>query len=147
MIKLVKWMNQSMYVTWLYLVIGIVTICFGLKVTLDTRHFLDNSISAAGIVEELEFDDGSYYPIVSFKDEMGEKRTFRSSIGCNPACHEVFDSVEILYELNTDSRPEIKSFLSIWFGTILLASVGGGFLLRSAHKIYGLYRTKKRGVT
>jgi len=87
MFKLVKCMNQSVGVAWFYLMTGIGLLIAGLYLTASTLDFLDNSIVTDGIVSELIPRDGSYYPVVSYKDLSGDSKLFRSRFGCSPACY------------------------------------------------------------
>jgi hypothetical protein len=131
MFKLVKWMNQSIGVAWLYLITGIGLVIAGLYLTASTLDFLDNSIVTKGIVSELISHDGSYHPIVIYKDLSGDSKSFRSRFGCSPACYHKDEIVQVLIDSSGKSEPKIKGLFSVWGAHILLFGIGFIFSISS----------------
>ena len=136
MFKVVKWMNQSRLIAWLYLLIGLGALYTCYVITNDTLLFLENNFKASGTVDELKLDDGSYYAVVSFRDATGSEQNFVSNVGCSPACYSIAEKVEVLYQHTSDSEPRINDFNSIWFASYLIFGIGLVFFLVGAWHIY-----------
>src|SRR5687768_6517911 len=87
----------------------------------NEQQFLNKAISAPGIVTQMGESRSSkgsptYYPIVEFTDQAGQKTIFSSSYSSSPPAYEVGETVEVLYEPGKPSQAEIKGFFSQWLG-------------------------------
>lgn len=100
-----------------------------------TNEFLKTSIEANGTVVELletKSENSSsitYKPEVQFKDKCGNLIQFVSSTSSNPPSYSIGEKVEVLYNPESSNDAKIKSFFSLWGGTIILGILGAVFLI------------------
>lgn len=71
----------------------------------------------------------AYRPTIHFINHKGEKVEFTSSVGTNPPSYSKGQKVEILYRPDEPQNAQINDFSSLWFDSITLGSMGGGFFI------------------
>ena len=135
MFSIVNKMNNSRKIGYLYLVLGILSIVGGLYVTKSTYDFIENALSAEGVVLELMQRDDSLYPKIEFQDYTGKSHTFEANYGCSPACYKEQERVNILYLADEITNTEINSFMALWLPSLLLLGVGSSFVIVSLLQI------------
>lgn len=118
------------------LVVGVAMLAGAVYMCNDAQSFLAGAAHAQGTVadlqrtESLSHDDNhtytsvSYYPIVQFTDASGKRIEFTSSSGSNPPAYSRGDQVDVLYQADAPEKARINSFLSLWFGPLLVGGLG-----------------------
>lgn len=118
------------------LVLGVAMLAAAVYMYGNTRSFLAGAVRANGTVvalqrtESLEHDDHhtyqtvSYFPIVQFTDASGKRIEFTSDSGSNPPAWSRGDKVEVLYHADAPEKARINSFMSLWFGPLLVGGLG-----------------------
>ena len=97
----------------------------------DTKSFVDNfEVVVDGVVKS----KNDYRTIVEFVDQKGRWSTNRiiisnSSSGSNPASYSKGQKVKVFFDRNKPKEAQIKSFFSLWFGTIITGTLGFGLFL------------------
>lgn len=66
----------------------------------------------------------SYRPLIQFKTEDGETRTFESELSSNPPKYSVEQPVEIIYNPADPRNAEINNPWALWFSPTLLTAFG-----------------------
>jgi hypothetical protein len=101
------------------------------RVAIGEWNFIKTSITAEGTVisfveRSSNKGDTNYAPVVQYSDVEGNTHTFVSSLASSPPSYAIGQKVTIL--ISSDGGiPQIKSFMSQWFGSI----IGGIFALLS----------------
>lgn len=136
--KALKWVSIIFFLVGVGLLVG------GIFSVKNTKQFLAAAVKASGVVERLELDssrdsDGhyssTYFPVVQFQTPDGRSISFRSSSGSNPPAFAEGEAVQVLYDPSVPQRAKIDTFMSVWFGNLLLcvmgllfSGIGGGML-------------------
>ncbi len=103
------------------------------------KKFLDSGTTTVGTVIRVEKseststdEDGfsststSYYPVLEFTDQNGKKHEFKASVGGNNKNKwKISQTTEIIYDPTNPKKASIKSFMQLWFTTLLLGFFGG----------------------
>lgn len=71
----------------------------------------------------------SYHPLIQFKTEDGQTRTFESDLSSNPPKYSVEQPVEIIYDSADPRNAEINNPWALWFSPTLLTAIGGIVLI------------------
>jgi len=113
--------------------IGLGMLAGGFYLHRSTQRFLEVAESAQGSVfnhvqqRSTDGDDGSvsysYYPEVRFTAQ-GSEITFKSSVGSDPPAYRIGESVEVLYDPANPHDAKIRSFTSLYLGTLLVSGMG-----------------------
>ncbi|HEX6614415.1 MAG TPA: DUF3592 domain-containing protein [Rhodanobacteraceae bacterium] len=118
------------------LVVGVAMLAGAVYMYNDARGFLADAVHAQGTVvdlqrtESLSHDDNhtytsvSYYPMVQFTDASGKRIEFTSGSGSNPPAYSRGDQVDVLYHADAPEKARINSFMSLWFGPLLVGGLG-----------------------
>ena len=147
MFSVVRKMNNSIKVGYLYLILGVLMFLGGLYITKSMSDFIDNALSAKGTVIELVQKEDSLYPIVSFKDKTEKQHTFESNFGCSPACYKEQEQVTVLYSDGNVKAPKVSGFMSLWLPSLLLLGTGISFVIVSLFQIKRLRGSMAQSVT
>lgn len=125
-----KVMNIIKYV---FAVAGICLLLGALFAYRSTSAFLAESVKAEGTVVDFvpSRSDNSitYRPVVQFTGQSGEEIEFVSSAGSNPPGYSAGQTVEVLYRPDDPQHATINGFFSLWGASVILALLGGPFLL------------------
>jgi hypothetical protein len=148
-------------VFWIGLVFGLVgtAIMIGGGFSLNhSRSFSDGGVSVQGVVVDLAYSrdsdgDGTYAPVVEYRDREGRPHTYRSSSGSSPPSYDVGERVTILYRPDQPSRAVIDDFWDRWalpafllgFGAIF-AVVGWGLALAYYRRRWTVAKLRTSGV-
>ncbi len=124
---------------------GVVLLVWAFSDYRSTSTFVAGATQIEGKVVELiekitdDAENGrsyAYFPRVEFVDSTGVTRNFISTSGGNPPSYREGDPVEVTFPQNRSEDARINSFMSLWFGPIVMAAfgaiftlVGGGLLL------------------
>jgi len=136
-------MNNSSEVGYLQLALGVLMVIGGLYIIKSTSEFVSSALSAKGVVLESVQKDDYFYPRIEFQDLTGNLHIIDASPGCNPACYEDLDHVNILYRPNTILDAKIDSFMGLWLSGVGVFSVGTSFVIMS---LFQLKRLKRKVV-
>jgi len=137
-------------VFWIGLVFGLIglAIMIGGGFALDySRSFDEGGVKAPGIVVDLDYSqdsdgDGSYRPVVEYRDSEGRTRTYHSSTGSNPPNYEVGERVTIIYQRDNPTRAVIDGFFDRWFLPVFLFGFGGIFATVGWGLVFAYYRRR-----
>ena len=119
--------------TWVFLVLGVGMLVGALALWNNTRGFVARAQTTSGQVVELlevrDKDGGSstWKPRVTFTAPAGQQVTFDASFSSNPAPYRVGDAVEVLFTPDDPGHAKIRSFSSLWLGSIILGGLGAVF--------------------
>ncbi len=112
----------------IFLLVGLALLGVAAWFYLDTAKFIRGSQEAEGMVVELETHGSSgeryYHPVVEFTTPEGERVRFVSSFGSRPPAYDVGESVTVLYPEGSPREAKIKSFWSLWLGTVIAGGLG-----------------------
>ena len=112
----------------------------------QTSNFLDQCCETRGVVIQLNWDYDNEgvahaYPVFQFvNNETGEEIIAQSSSGSNPPDFHVGQEVDILYNPQNPYDVKVNSFWEIWGGPLILAGLGGIFLLVGLTKLTSVIR-------
>lgn len=101
----------------------------------STASFIDSAEEGSGTVVGLVrsgSDDVTYRPEVAFTTIEGEEVRFISTTGSSPPSYNVGDKVTVLYEPQNPINAEIKDFVSLWLGPLVVGGMGFIFFLVGA---------------
>jgi hypothetical protein len=98
----------------------------------STHRFLARAAEATGTVVKLAVrhhtERGrrrtSHHPVVGFETARGVHIEFESHFGSDPPAYRVGDRVPVLYDPADPREATIRTFLSLWLVTLILAWVG-----------------------
>ena len=88
----------------------------------------------------------SYYPVVEFTAQGGEKHRFTGSTGSSTPDYEAGAKVEVRYDPANPSRAQIADFVQFWLGPLgvgvfgfmfLAGGIGAFILIRGSDKAFG----------
>ncbi|RMD83785.1 MAG: DUF3592 domain-containing protein [Candidatus Dadabacteria bacterium] len=97
--------------------------------TSNINAFLEKAIVGDGKVVDLIYKrtgsgssaSYSYFPVVEFNDVTGARIRFESRVGTNPPAYAKGETVRVLYDPADPTAAKIDSFMSLWFGPLLVA--------------------------
>jgi hypothetical protein len=117
-------------VSWVFSGVGLGMLIVAILLWSNTRRFIAGAATAQGTVIDLvrsrssSGSSGTYQPVVEFTGPDGQHVEFTSGVGSNPPAYRVGAAVTVLYDPGSPTHARIRSFLSLWFGSILLLSMG-----------------------
>lgn len=109
---------------------GVVLLLAGFFLFESTRRFIAGADEAQGTVISLERSRSSsgsgstYRPVVEFTASTGSRIEFTGGVASNPPSHRVGESVTVLYNPADPQSARIKSFVQLWFGSLLVLALG-----------------------
>ncbi|MGA9335355.1 MAG: DUF3592 domain-containing protein [Rudaea sp.] len=130
----------------IFLVVGLGMLTGGFFLWRSQANFVAHALHADGTVTDLDYQRGSkgkgtYHPVVEFSAQGGKIIHFTSSTGSNPASYSRGDHLRVLYDGANPEHASIDSFMSNWFGTLMLgglglvfALIGGGIVWSRLHQ-------------
>jgi hypothetical protein len=102
----------------------------------STSTFLEAATAKPGVVTDLirsrSSDSNAYYPLVRFEDDQGRLTEFLSSSGSNPPSYSRGERVSVLFIPGDAESARINGFFSLWGVTLIIAGLGGVFLMIGA---------------
>jgi len=128
-------MNNSLKVSYLYLLLGFIAFIVGVFVTTNTIKFTQQAINTKGKVSSLVVVDTKIYPEITFSNSSNETHKFISNSGCKPACYKKDETVNVLYLPSQPNQAQINSFVSLWLPTLLTCGIGLIFIVFSLLQI------------
>ncbi len=109
----------------------------------SSQRYIDEGIATRGVVIDLDYvtdsdGDGSYRPVVEFRDRDGVSRIYHSNSGSNPPSFRRGEEVTIYYLPHEPERALVDSFterylVPLILGLFALAFGGVGFGILIAH--------------
>jgi hypothetical protein len=131
---------SSARLVWLIFgVLGVASMLFAMTTALRTRTFLGQAVTGTATVIELvrKVDNDSmtnhstaaFYPVFRFVADDGRTYTVQSHSGSRPPSFEVNEQVPIRYLRDRPASAQISSFWQLWLVPVVLAALGGGFVL------------------
>lgn len=140
MFSVVRKMNESLGVGYLYFVLGLLMVIGGLYITKSTSEFVGTALPTEGVVLE-SVQKGDYlYPRIKFQDHTGKSHIIDASPGCRPACYKDLERVNILYTPDVMMDAKIDSFMGIWLPGVGVFCVGASFVIISLFQLKRLSR-------
>jgi hypothetical protein len=134
------------------LMMGLLALAIGMSLLVVAANFFsaDSDLAAKGgraegsvtEIEEYRVAGGKrmYRPHVGFIDAAGQRRTFVSNLGSNPASYARGDKVTVIYDPANPARAEIDSFLARYLGTLVFGAFGAVFATLGAVMLFRLVR-------
>jgi hypothetical protein len=131
----------------LFLVIGLILLAGGARITLRTQSFRRHASAAAGVVVEnvwsQDSDSSVYCPKVEFRTESGRSVTFISSVGSRPPAFHEGESVTVLYDPNDPTHAAIDTVMEQWFPSMILCGLGAVGSLIGGGWLFAVARSKR----
>lgn len=114
--------------------IGIVMLAAAVGLFLRRAALALHGVAAQGWIEAYdartsERERTSYFPIVVFVDEAGQRHRFTALAGSQQEQADVGTLVTVRYLPGHPERACIQSFLQMWAAPLALALLGGGALV------------------
>jgi hypothetical protein len=113
--------------------VGLLAGCFGAYNR--TKRFLATAREARAEVVGIDERHGgssqsrAYHPVLRYRTQEGVTKEIVSSVGSNPPRYKKGDSVAILYDPARPDDMRIHSFGTVWLVPLILAGVGGIFII------------------
>jgi Protein of unknown function (DUF3592) len=110
----------------------------GVKVLVDSQHFLATAATANGMVVDVvkvreENSEGTeetnYYPVVQFATARERVVRFRGDQGSNPPDYGVGDSVRVLYDPANPRHVKFDTWNARWGDGVALTVTGVGLVI------------------
>ena len=117
-------------------------ICLGITSLLysNNAQFERDALQVKGTVTKNIRSRSMSYPQVTFKDQSGKVKTFKSRYGQRPAQYEVGEEVIVLYPINRPEKAKIKPFSNFGLAGIITGSIGSIFFLIGSFVLFTIYR-------
>ncbi|MGH1469067.1 MAG: DUF3592 domain-containing protein [Bdellovibrionales bacterium] len=118
-----------------------------------TQDFLNSSQQATGVVVNIDShlsrsSEGvhttMYSPVIKFKDSFGKTTTFKNNLSSSSNSYRIGDFVEVLYIPENPSKARVKSFMSLWFTSLVLGFIGGVCSLIGGTGLYFTIRKNRQ---
>jgi hypothetical protein len=90
---------------------------------LHSKNTVDNGVKTQGTVTQILPQGRGYTPEVTYIVE-GKTYTYHSWSSQSPSPYQVGDPIEIYYDPNDPAQASLNSFISLWFGPLMLAGAG-----------------------
>lgn len=120
----------------------------------DVTSFTGRAMQADGTVIDLERSRSSsssssgssvtWRPVVEFTTATGRRIEFVSSVGSSPPSHRVGEPVKVLYQPADPDSARIDSFFQLWFGFLIVFTLGSVFTAIGLGMIVVRARARKR---
>ena len=98
----------------------------------SSSEFLEEAVSTHGMVVEMtksrSSDSISFYPVVEFAANDGQKFEFTSNVGSNPPSYSLGETVEVLYLPTNPQEAKLNYFSDLWAATVVMLVMGVPFL-------------------
>jgi hypothetical protein len=113
--------------------IGLLLLALTVLSIWTTTAWLKRTVETQGTVVEMlrtrDKDDGGwmYEPVVRFETAEGKAIKFEANFRSSPPAYRVGDTVKIVYLPDAPERAQIRSFLSLWMGPMIMALIGTVF--------------------
>ena len=117
--------------------IGLALLALAVLITWNTATWLKRTVEAQGTVTQMlhmtdKDGDVTYKPVVRFSTAEGRTIEFKSSFSTNPPAYRVGQSVAVVYLPDEPEKAQIRGFLSLWMGPMIIAFIGAIFFLIGA---------------
>ncbi|MFC0179041.1 DUF3592 domain-containing protein [Thorsellia kenyensis] len=117
---------------YIFLILGIALLIGLIFSVLHVSNQINTYNKTSGVVVSLKEETSNnhsssqknslvYFPVVKYKDNQDKEHLLIESTGSNPPAFYVGEYVEVLYDPLSPDKAEINTFLTLWFGTIILA--------------------------
>lgn len=108
---------------------GLLLLAGALHQTSVTTTWLKRAVEVDGTVVRMlrhtdKDGDVTFKPIVRFSTADGKTVEFHSSFSSNPPAYRIGQSVPVVYLPEEPERAAIRSFLSLWMGSLVLGLLG-----------------------
>ena len=110
--------------------IGLLLLGLAVFVAWNTTAWLKRTVEAQGTVIEMlrtrDKDDGGwmYEPVVRFQTAEGKTVQFEAGFRSSPPAYRIGASVPVVYLPEAPERAQIRGFLSLWMGPMIMAFIG-----------------------
>lgn len=120
--------------------IGLLLLALAVYVASNTNAWLKRTVEAQGTVTQMlhmtdKDGDVTYKPVVRFSTAEGKTIEFKSSFSTSPPAYRVGESVSVVYLPGEPEYAQIRGFLSLWMGPMIIAIIGSIFFLIGAGMI------------
>jgi hypothetical protein len=148
-------MDVVKVIRYLFGLVGAGLLIGAFLVVQNTRSFLEDAVSAQGVVLDLVGRSGStssgtsytYAPRVRFVTAAGRTVTFVSSTSSNPPDYQVGETVEVLYPADAPERARLDGWFSLWGAAAILGGMGSVFSGISVGLTVAASRGRRKGRT
>lgn len=113
--------------------IGLLLLALAVFVVWNTTAWLKRTVEAPGTVVEMlrtrdkENTGWLYEPVVRFETAEGKTIKFEANFRSSPPAYRVGDTVTVVYLPDAPERAQIRGFLSLWMGPLIMAFIGAVF--------------------
>jgi hypothetical protein len=113
--------------------IGLLLLALTAFVVWNTTAWLKRTVEAPGTVVEMlrtrdkENKGWLYEPVVRFETAVGKSVQVEAGFRSSPPAYSVGDTVTVVYLPDAPERAQIRSFLSLWMGPMIMALIGAVF--------------------
>jgi hypothetical protein len=123
-----------------FLLIGSICLSITALIYNSNSDFEKNALTTTGIVTKNFRSRSMSYPNVSFIDESGNERQFKSRYGQSPAQYDLGEEVTVLYPKSRPEKARIKPFSNFGLGGVITGSIGLVFFLVGFFVLLSVYR-------
>lgn len=132
----------------IFFIAGLGMLTGGFFVWRSHANFVAHASHADGTVTDLDYQrsskgKGTYHPVVEFSAQNGKIIHFTSGSGSNPASYSRGDHLHVLYDGANPEHASIDSFMSNWFGTLILGGLGLLFTLAGGGIVWSRLKQRK----
>jgi len=119
----------------IFLVVGVGLLLGSFAAYNRTKRFIATATETRAEVVGIDERHGgssqsrSYHPVLRYRTQVGVTKEIVSSVGSNPPRYKKGDSVAILYDPARPDDMRIHSFGAVWLVPLILAGVGGIFIV------------------
>ena len=129
--------------------IGLGLLALAVFVSWNTITWLKRTVEAQGTVTQMlhvtdKDGDLTYKPVVRFSTAEGKTIEFKSSFSTSPPAYRVGQSVAVVYLPDEPEKAQIRGFLSLWMGPMIIAFIGTIFFLIGAAMVAADFRGSRR---
>jgi hypothetical protein len=143
-------MRPNKLITYIFTAVGLSCLVAGLIWYQVTQGFLSSATITEGEIIELRGSRSSeggttYRPVVRFKDNTGKDHQFASNFSSSPPHFEPGEWVQVAYDPNDPTKVQIKEFLPLWLGPMILGFLGSIFgIIGLSFLIYPKLKQKRK---
>ena len=86
--------------------------------------FIRSAEEVTGTVIDIVEQGRGVTPLVKFKTSQGEEMRFKPHSSQSPSPYAIGDQVKVYYDATSPAHSKLDSFVSLWFGPMMIAIAG-----------------------
>jgi len=107
-----------------FLTVGLILLASSIGLSIHTKQFIESAITTDGIVIDLERQNGSYHPVVTFTTPDNITFQFTSNTGSSPPAYVIGQQVKVIYDPTSPSKARMGDFWSLWGLAVIFGGLG-----------------------